>query len=243
MTITLNPSKVTRFFGKIILFLILADVAGIISRFYFHHEFVFGLVPLFDLDVEYNIPSYFSSALLLFCFILLWFIAWASLNEKKKDYWYWAGLRLIFLFLAIDEAMEIHESVIVPLRSLFHLSGIFYFAWVIPYGIFAGLIGVLYWKFMFKLPAGVRARMFIAAALYIFGALGFELISGSYCAITHEQTDLTFAIMALCEESLEMVGVLFFIYALLDYIGRELNHASASLTIIFASPKHSHGKR
>ena len=241
MTIRLDPPKVTGFLGKIIIFLILADVAGIVSRFCFHQEYVYGLVPLFDLDVENNIPSYFSSALLFFCFNLLWFIAWVSLNEKRKDYWYWAGLRLIFLFLSVDEAMELHENLMGPVRGLLHASGFFYFAWVIPYGIFAMIVGFLYWRFLFKLPASVKTRMLIAAALYIAGALGFELISGNHYAVTHKQTDLTFAVLALCEESLEMTGVLVFIYALLDYIRLELSHASLTITFTFA--KSSHDKR
>jgi hypothetical protein len=57
----------------------------------------------------------------------------------------------------------------------------------------------------------------IAAALYIGGAVGLELVGGRYAEM-HGLKNLTYSMIATAEETLEMAGVIVFIYALLRYI-------------------------
>jgi hypothetical protein len=47
----------------------------------------------------------------------------------------WLGLALAFVFLSLDEATQIHEFFIGYFRIDFGLSGYFYSAWIIPYGV------------------------------------------------------------------------------------------------------------
>ena len=64
--IFINPVRVTIFLLSVAILLIVTHVVGLIFRFEFGHESVFGLVPLFDLNVEANVPTYFSSLLSTF---------------------------------------------------------------------------------------------------------------------------------------------------------------------------------
>lgn len=80
------------------------------------------------------------------------------------------------------------------------------------------LIFVLaYLGFLTHLPTKTRRLFFFAGTLYITGALGVELISGYY-ADSYGMQNLTYATLTAIEESLEMFGVIVFIYTLLLFI-------------------------
>jgi len=78
---------------------------------------------------------------LLIASILLSFIASAH-KKTNSPYVLWAILAAIFLFFSIDEISSIHESLTAPVREIFNTSGLLFFAWVIPYGIFSMLIAL-----------------------------------------------------------------------------------------------------
>jgi hypothetical protein len=124
--------------------------------------------------------------------------------------------------MAIDEAASIHELLTWPMRSLLGLlgqqaSGIFFFTWVIPGIAVAMVFGLSYLKFLLHLPAKTRWRFVVAATLYLGGAIGMELIGGRYADL-HGMENLAYSMTATVEESLEMAGVIVFIYTLLNYI-------------------------
>ena len=52
---------------------------------------------------------------------------------------------------------------------------------------------------------------------YVGGALGMELIKGRHSYL-YGQKNLAYGVITTIEESLEMLGIVVFIYALLDYI-------------------------
>jgi hypothetical protein len=199
------------------LFLILANIAGLISKYYFYHDNVFGIIPLFDLDGEGNIPTFFSSMIILLCAGLLACISMKKKWQSPGDHWYWAGLSAIFLFLSIDEFACIHERLIFPLKNFPNTHGALYFAWVIPYSILLFIIILLYYRFIFSLPPPVGRLFIVAGLVYIGGALGFELIGGYYFDLNGARKVLLYEIITMVEESLEIAGILIFIYALMQY--------------------------
>ena len=75
------------------------------------------------------------------------------------------------------------------------------------------LVVVAFLRFWLRLESRIRALFFASAVLYVGGALGFELIEIYY--IPHYGVDLGFYMLSTAEESLEMLGVLLFIYALM----------------------------
>ena len=89
---------------------------------------------MFDLDQEGNVPTFYASASLLFCTALLGVIAAAKKKQQSKDFVFWLFLSMIFALLSVDESASLHERLITPVRESFSSTGIFYYAWVIPYG-------------------------------------------------------------------------------------------------------------
>jgi hypothetical protein len=218
MDIVLSPRKVTRFLAGVILFLTLAHLAGLISTFFLGHNHVFGLVPLFDLNSERNLPTLYAGLGLLFCAVLLGLIAWV--NRANFGYLPWAGLSLIFVFLFYDELISIHEGLIEPLQAAWNTSGFLRYAWVIPYGLFVVVLALVYSRFLLRLPGDTRRYFLLAGLLFVTGALGVEVLGGQQATL--QGKDLGFEILVMIEEILEMVGVLVFIHALLAYIETHL---------------------
>jgi hypothetical protein len=174
-------------------------------------------VQMLDVDGEGNIPSWFSSTLLLLCSILLSAIT----SARKRDYdsytSYWRGLSIIFLFLSLDEAVSIHERFVEPLRSSWDTNGLFYFAWVIPWGAFVVAFSCLYIKFLINLPRETRYLFIAAGVLYISGAIGMKLLQGLQVSNTHNERNLLYFATTTVEELLEMSGTILFLYALMRY--------------------------
>jgi hypothetical protein len=171
---------------------------------------------LFDLDLEQNIPTLLASVLLSISALLLGAIFVFKQRSLDRYSRHWLILASIFIYLVIDEFTSIHELFVVPLREKFSLGGVFYLAWVILAIPIILVIGLLYTRFILSLPQHTRRLILAAAATYITGSLGMEMIGGQY----QQQNgfDLIYAGMTTLEETLEMLGISLFIYALLDYL-------------------------
>lgn len=177
-------------------------------------------VRLFWLDGEANVPTWYSASLLLLCASLLAIIAGAHRQRDTVNDIRWLILAVVFLLLSLDETAQLHELAIAPLRERFHPTGFLYFAWIVPAGICAGLFALAYLGFLARLPAQTARLMVLAGALYVGGAIGLESLSGEQASLHGEHTIAYHAITTV-EELLEMAGLVVFIYALLDYIGRQ----------------------
>lgn len=117
----------------------------------------------------------------------------------------------------MDEASSTHELLTGPVRRLFQTSGFLYFAWVIPGIVLVITVAIIYWRFLLHLPVRTRWLFVVAAAVYIFGVIGVELVAGRYVEL-YGRNSLTYSFLAMFEEILEMTGIIVFIHALLDYI-------------------------
>jgi hypothetical protein len=68
------------------------------------------------------------------------------------------------------------------------------------------------------------------AALYIGGAIGMEMLGG-YLAYTTGMKSVSYLIVTTLEESLEMLGIVVFIHALISYIKTYLGGVSWNIYI------------
>jgi hypothetical protein len=177
----------------------------------------YGFVPKFDLNRENNIPTYFSSFMLLISAGLLAIVTMSKRRDCAPYSTHWFILMIIFLFLSIDESASFHELLISPLKHILHLSGIWYHAWVIAGFAFVVVFVIFYYRFFLNLPSRTKLYLVIAAFFLVVGAVGIEFIGGAYLDV-HGDWTLAYGIMTIIEESFEMIGVLFFIIAILDYI-------------------------
>lgn len=216
--ISLDSSTITRILAIMALLLIATSIAGQISRFIFEVENLNSLIRLFNVDEERNIPTYFSMLLMIFIASLLAIIA--TLNSKLgfPHVSKWVVLSCGFWFMAYDEVFQIHEKLIWPFRALLGDTnlGAFYFAWVIPGITIVFVSGLFFLKFLLYLPAIVRSRFLFAAVLYLGGAIGLELIGGQHVEL-HGEENFIYSLITTIEESLEIFGLIFFIWTLLKY--------------------------
>jgi hypothetical protein len=180
-----------------------------------------SVIRLVWLDGECNIPSWFSSCLLLVASSLLALIGIAERRQRAEFTGRWLVLSLIFAFLSLDETAQLHELSIIPLRNTFHTTGLLLYPWIIPAGVAVAILGLSYLRFLAKLPTRTRWLFVAAGITYVGGAIGFEALSGSQASLGGEHT-LAYHLTITVEELLEMTGVVVFIYGLLDYIGHRI---------------------
>ena len=126
------------------------------------HKVWISYVRLFDLNAEANVPTWYSSALLLASASLLASIAYVRRESGDAFRIQWTILALVFLGLSIDGAAQVHELVAQAIRACLNTDGFLYFAWVIPAALFLVVFAVLYFSFLMDLPAKTR-RLFLVA--------------------------------------------------------------------------------
>lgn len=221
MVLMVSPKRTRLVLTLVAVGLTLASISGQFSKHLLGHGHLFGLVRLFNLDDEGNIPTWYASSLLLLCSILLVTIACTKKREGDRYLLHWKALALIFLMLSLDETAQIHESPNRALRVALNSGGVLYNPWVIFGSAFVLLLVVAYWRFLSDLPSPTRRLFLTAGFLYVGGALGVEIVSGWYMAL-YGRENMTYAMIATIEELLEMLGTVTFIYALMSYMSSHL---------------------
>ena len=172
-----------------------------------------------DVDRELTIPTIFSVVLLFSTALVLYAIAVLKKKRKDKFTWSWYVLALGFLYMAFDEGSSIHELTTMPIRRALgeKLPGFLSFAWLIPGISVILIVAIIYLRFYFSLPKRTKKLMLLSAIVYLGGLVGIEMIGGNYASI-YGIKNLTYNLIVTIEESLEMAGMVLFIYTLLDYI-------------------------
>ncbi len=230
--ISLAPSALPRILGGLAVFLVVASVTGQVAKLAFGHDHVKGLVPLFYVDAEQNIPTFFSVLLILIATFLL--AVTAVLEARRaRPWWQWTFLSFGFLVMGYDEAFQVHERLITPMRRALGDGqlGIFTFAWVVPGLVLVFLLALIYLRFLVRLPAPTRRRFLLAAALYLGGALGMEMVGG-WIGQPHGRSSWQYVTLATIEEGMEMAGLVTFVWALLR---RWADHGTA-IRVRFTTP-------
>ena len=156
MEIELDRRFVTRVLGITTAVLVAVHLALYLGEALIFKGHLHRLVRLFNLSNEANVPTYFSSMLLLVPAVLLMVIGIVKRRDHAAFARHWQFLGFIFLCLSLDETACIHESLIGPLRSMLHATGVFYFTWVIPAVILVFIVGLTYLRFILALPRVTR---------------------------------------------------------------------------------------
>jgi hypothetical protein len=226
ISFAVEPRRVAQVLVAAVVVLVAGSFAGQVLRLVFGYDHVYGLVPLFYVDREANLPAWYSSMTLLLSAALLWSIASDARRAGRPHARLWAALAAVFLLLSIDEAAGVHETVSVLIGGLVPDAGVLFFAWVVPGALFVLGMGAVYFRFLLHLPPRTRALVVVAGGCFCFGALGMEMATGYYMSLHDTKRSLAYLLLTHGEELLEMVGVAVFVYALLDYRAR-LDAASA----------------
>jgi hypothetical protein len=180
------------------------------------------LLRLLDLNEEQSFGTIYSVELLLACaavLLVLTFAAWRRETSGQRDSRWWLGLAALFVFLSADEGIGFHELLIGSIQRTFHVSGVLYYAWIIPYAGLVLAVVVLYARFLLRLPRQAAVRFVIAGAIYVGGAVGMEMVAGYLVQSRgYSEQSLPLEIEYLVEETMEMLGAAYFLTALLRYI-------------------------
>ncbi len=166
---------------------------------------------LLSLDGAASVSSWFS-AIQLFCVGLLALIQarWSRPNRLLTRR-FLLGVGCIFLFLSIDEALEVHERITLVLQQ---------FAWVPRFrgnhGIWIPLYGAIGAGVMLRIQKRLRklARAYPAASAYIFGGVAMFLAGAVGLEVVSYQLNLRempngwlYSLQVMLEEGMEMAGM------------------------------------
>ena len=197
--------------------LILVSFLGLASEFGKH--FNGGVRPywaqMFSLSYEENLPTWYSSSLILLCGVLLAVIG-ALVRRAGDGKWsiYWWLLSLIFAYISFDEMISIHEH---AHRFVEMGGGLMYYDWVVPAAAVVGVVGLAYIPFLFHLPVATRTQFIVAGCIYVCGAMVLELPLGWWLDNFGRDT-LGYGIIDFVEETMEILGMTLFFCALLEYL-------------------------
>lgn len=207
----LCPKKFARFLvGCMLFFAVLNALASI--PVFFGRAYPFGP---FNLDAEQNLPTLFSTLMLLFCAFITGYIACVERLDRMA-FVQWVAVSMAFLTLGVDEFTEIHEKIAEPI-ALIQASGVAFQIGCVALSIAVSVVlGVLYFRLFQSLPRETRIRLVIAVVLYAGGAIVFDEISG--CWRERFGRNGVYLVLASLEELLEMSGCIAFIRAFLLYV-------------------------
>lgn len=219
-SLVITPRRVWAIMVGIILVLIAFQLFHVVSEAMgFTNKLTEYAKHFFNFHSENNFPAFISALFLVLAGILSFIMGYSKGSEGNRYNKKWKVLGYLFVFLACDEAIQIHEVISRGIRSNFgdQLPDFLHYAWVIPYALL--VIGAVsyFFKFVWNLPKRIRNLILLAGAVYVFGALGLE-VAESYIFSQIGIDNLWYQFLVTAEESMEMLGVTIMCYALVDHI-------------------------
>lgn len=166
-----------------------------------------ALLTHLSLSYEGNVPTWFSSSVLLLCALAAGAIAGSPTSVQRRS---WGVVTVAFVWASLDEAAELHEN----LGGLFGTGGALYFDWVISAAVLLLALAIALWPWLRDLPRATRRRMILASLVYFGGALVMELPLGWWTDRVG-QDSLGYAMIDWIEETMELAGAVLMLRALL----------------------------
>lgn len=170
---------------------------------------------IFDLSSEQNVPTWFAVMQLAMASALCLVVARVE-RQNGSHARSWLALAVLMAYLSLDEATDLHglwRELTPDLNLRSEASG---FDWVVPGLVIVFLVGLYFLRWLFSLPTRTRNYLFVAGAVYVMGGLGLEAV-GALVGGDNFQ-GVVYGLVATAEETLEMVGILIFIFALLRHL-------------------------
>ena len=231
LSITFSISRIIKtLFGIVITLAIVGTIADII-KFQVapstNHRLA-RLMNRFVLGFEPSIPNWYSSTALFCSGALLAVIAIGKWQAKDRFSKHWTFMALLFPVLSIDEGVRLHEMIHTVMIKFVETSGIFYFPSVIPMSLFVAVFFVVYIPFLKHIDRRTASLFVLAGGVYVFGTVGMDMVGGLIME-NYGEASIQHTFTQLVEESCEMLGIVIFVYALLDYIRRCIGSVHVSL--------------
>ncbi|MBN2470649.1 MAG: glycosyltransferase family 39 protein [Anaerolineae bacterium] len=229
-TVSVRPWQVTRVLLGIVLGMGVLSLAGLLLVHVLAEPLgislgdrgdpssLYSLAYLFNADDEFSPANWYSAIALFLAAVTLGGVALIKRREGLAYAGHWTGLAIIFIILSMGETTVLNDRLVRPSQEFFGPTSSFLaFGWVIPAMILVAIFGLSYLRFFFDLPGRVRWLFLLAGGLYVGGALGLEML-GSHTADTAGLGTFPYELLAFFEETLEMLGVVVLIHAVLTYL-------------------------
>ncbi len=229
-TFSVRPWQVTRLLLGLVLVMSVLSLAGLLLVHVLAEPLgislgdrgnpssLHSLAYLFNADDEFSPANWYSSIALFGAAVVLGVVALIKRRRGLAYAGHWLGLAIIFAVLSMGETSALNDRLVRPSQELFNpTSGFLAFGWVIPAMILLAIFGVSYLRFFFDLPGRTRWLFLLAAGLYVGGALALEMV-GSQTAEIAGLGSFPYELLAFFEETLEMLGVIVLIHAVLTYL-------------------------
>jgi hypothetical protein len=135
---------------------------------------------LFYFTSKNNFPIYFSVFCLIFVAVLLYTIYTYHRQNGLRDSRYWLVLTIGFLYLSIDESVNIHGSLTNLIRALFHTDGALFYAWVIPAIIICLILAIYFLPFFLRLPYRYKVLFGLSTLLFVGGTVVLKVVTSYF---------------------------------------------------------------
>lgn len=219
--LTLVPERALRVQLAIIAALLAIYTASKALHVLRGHDYLLGFGPLFDLDRPFNLPAFYATLLMLADALLLGAIGALYRRQRRSRGWSWFFLAALLLFLAFDKAFNVHGQIgwaiseaVVDRRAAYQNVAIVGLA-------FTGTVAAISTRFLLRLDPRTRMLMLASGAIFVLGALGFEVLQvlrHEVVRSTASRPDAVYFALVAAEETLEMLGMALFGYTLLDHL-------------------------
>lgn len=167
----------------------------------------------FNLDAEQSLGAWFSSSQFLVTGIVLWLAGDGVRAPEQPAPWFLRLSAAGFLFLSLDEAAAVHETLSRGIYKLAPAAAPFghaHSAWLVLYGLAAPALVAVFWpqvsKFWRAFPAACRMGL-VGAVVILAGAAGIESLGYVHLFSGYIEVAL--------EETLEMIGATLMLLAAL----------------------------
>jgi hypothetical protein len=218
MQLTLTRRHVQRWMTTTVVTLVALCLVSLVLDYGFGLRRQGGFRWLASLDSEQNPQAWYQSVSLFGCAALLALGGLAARRQGERRWRGWFSFAALFTFMSIDEIGAIHERISEPVRRLVDGHGVFFFAWILAWGALLLVVAATHLRWFVALPAATRVRFLVAGTIYVTGAIGFEMLEGRMYSDSADLHRLSYELLTVCEETLEMVGILAFTRALLLHL-------------------------
>lgn len=208
------------FFCHLVIIMMLGLAFGCVATAdQFGHHRLLKISSMLRLGGEGNLPSFFSAMALLACATAA-NAARMALPRNGHERKGWAIFACVFLFMGVDEAVSIHEMIVLPhslshVLSLWHVADYFYYAGIFPYLLLAIWLGLYLFPFWLCQSNPVRVGLAVGGILYVLAAIGMELVENHLVVAHVPHYSVRMAVNFALEELGEMLAVAIFLQAFL----------------------------
>lgn len=209
-----SAESVARWTRWCIATLIVLRLASLVVIHLLGHDSLHGVIGFLDLGAEQSLATWYSTIQLAAAAAVVAAIARRWVGSAGM-LWRWRGLAAFMALLSLDEQVQLHERMDIPLRHW--LGADMSSTWVLGGLAVALVFAGAMWRWLHALPSSVRRAVMLAGAIAMAGAFGVELVATQH-AIRYGLPPIVYHLLVVLEEGLEMSGIALFLVTMVGYL-------------------------